>query len=46
MMGALAGHGPDVIAAIVSEVAERLREYEDDAGLAFPQAAHIATAVA
>ena len=46
MMGVLATRGSDVVAAIVSEVAQTLREYVDDEGLAFPQAAHIATAVA
>ena len=46
MMGALIGLGPDAVAAIVAEVAEALRDYVDDEGLAFPQAAHIATAVA
>ena len=46
MMGALIGLGPEVVEAIVAEVAEALRDYGDDEGLAFPQAAHIATAVA
>ena len=46
MMGILATRGPDVVATIVSEVAQTLREYVDDEGLAFPQAAHVATAVA
>jgi SAM-dependent methyltransferase len=46
MMGALRDLGPERIAAIVADVAETLREYVDDEGLAFPQAAHIATAIA
>jgi SAM-dependent methyltransferase len=46
MMGALRELGPDAVTAIVGEVAETLREYVDDEGLSFPQAAHIATAVA
>jgi hypothetical protein len=46
MMGALREMGPDAVTAIVGEVAETLRDYVDDEGLSFPQAAHIATAVA
>lgn len=46
MMGALRDLGPDVVTAVIAEVAETLRDYMDDEGLAFPQAAHVATAVA
>jgi SAM-dependent methyltransferase len=46
MIGALRDLGPDAIAGIVADVAEALRDYVDDEGLAFPQAAHVATAVA
>jgi ubiquinone/menaquinone biosynthesis C-methylase UbiE len=46
MAGALRDAGPDAVADIVTDVEARLRDYLDDAGLAFPQAAHVATAVA
>lgn len=46
MIGALASQGPEVVAAVITEVEEALRDYVDDEGVAFPMSSHIATALA
>lgn len=46
MIGAHAHQGPEVVAAIIAEVEEVLRDYVDDEGVAFPMSSHIATALA
>lgn len=46
MLGALAEQGPEVLDAIVAEVADATRAYVDDEGWATPQTTNIITAVA
>ncbi|MBI2171483.1 MAG: class I SAM-dependent methyltransferase [Chloroflexi bacterium] len=46
MMGQLTSQGPGVLDAIVAEVSEALRDFEDDDGVALPIVSHIFTASA
>jgi hypothetical protein len=46
MIGALAEQGPDVLDAVVAEVADATRTYLDDEGWATPHTSNIITAVA